>query len=236
MIFVNGDSITFGCELSNDDLSYIKANRYTHHISEKFGEVKNISNRDYNNDRICKLSIEWLENNPKPDFAIIQWSPEKRFDWYDGKTWTTISPMAATSRNFYNNQKFQKLKPIPAAVAYYSEIDNIHMSQMKMWSNVHHLECYLEKRKIPHYFWYGKGNPKKSKKLPDLNITYRNLSKWKDMYEMCDIIGNKTEHPENYPSSASRIITNNWGSNNGVHPNENGHKIIAEHISDFIKW
>ena len=55
-------------------------------------------------------------------------------------------------------------------------------------------------------------------------------------FEMCDIICNKTEHPENYPSSASRIITNNWGSNNCVHPNENGHKIIAEHISDFIKW
>lgn len=236
MIFVNGDSVTWGSELSTDDMDYIKTHRYSHHISEKFGEVINLSKLYNNNDTICRESIEWLENN-SPDFVIIQWSPLKRFEWYDGKKWRTIAPNDTTTRITLNHEtnKFEKKRPRSAAVAYYSEIENDYVSQKNFWSNVHHLECYLDKRNIPHYFWYGKGSPKETKKLPDLDVTYRNISKWGDMLETCEIIGNSVE-TDHYTEKESSILSSVGGKKMGGHPNERGHELLAEHICDFIQW
>ena len=44
MIFVNGDSISFGCELHKDDLEYIEDHRFSNIIAKKLDkEVVNIA-------------------------------------------------------------------------------------------------------------------------------------------------------------------------------------------------
>lgn len=237
MIFVNGDSITFGCELHKDDLEYIEEHRFSNIIAKKLDkEVINIANVERTNDSIVRSSIEWIENHEKPEFVIIQFGPDKRFEWYDEKVgWRKISPNSVDNRKFFKDNQIVRIPAIPAAIAYYSEVDNLHVRQMNMWKNIFFMECYLNSKSIPHYFWHGKGNPKEeNRKLDQLDISYRNLSQWKDMKEMCDIIGTKNKHPENFPVSHSKMIGIRWGAANGIHPNENGHKLLAEHLLEHI--
>ena len=69
MFFVNGDSITFGCELHKDDLEYIEEHRFSNIIAKKLDkEVINIANVERTNDSIVRSSIEWIENHEKPEF------------------------------------------------------------------------------------------------------------------------------------------------------------------------
>ena len=238
MIFVNGDSISFGCELHKDNLEYIEEHRFSNILEKKLGkEVVNIAVVERVNDSIARSTIEWIENSyDKPEFAIIQFGPDKRFEWYDEKDgWRRISTNHVDSRKIFKNNKLVKMPPVPAAVAYYSDIDNLHVRQMNMWKNVFLLESYLKSKDIPHYFWHGKGNPREeNRNLDNLDISYRNHSHWQDMKEMCDIIGTKTKHPENYPVSHSNMVGIRWGAANGIHPNENGHKLIAEHLLEHI--
>ena len=234
MIFCNGDSITFGCELHKDDIEYIEEHRFSNIISKKLDkEVINIANIKRTNDSIVSSSIEWIENHEIPEYAIIQFGPDKRFEWYDEKKkeWRNISSNNVFDRKFFKNNQIEKVPAVPAAIAYFTEVDNRHVSQMNMWRNVFLLETYLNYKGIPHYFWHGKGNPKEeNRKLDQLDILYRNLSQWSDMKEMCDIIGTKNKHPENFPVSHSKMLGLQWGSANGIHPNENGHKLLAEHL------
>ena len=237
MIFVNGDSISFGCELSADDIEYIEEHRFSGLIGKTLNkEVINISNVDRTNDNITRSTIEWIENNEKPEFAIIQFGPDKRFEWYhDKEGWIKISVNRVDTKKYIKNKKIIRVPALPAAIAYFSDIDNLHVRQMNMWKNIFLLESYLNSKDIPHYFWHGKGNPKKeNRKLDELDISYRNLSRWKDMKEMCDIIGTKNKHPENFPVSNTSMVSLNWGAANGIHPNENGHKLLAEHLLENI--
>tara|TARA_B100000214_G_scaffold97251_1_gene67650 strand:+ start:3860 stop:4576 length:717 start_codon:yes stop_codon:yes gene_type:complete len=237
MIFVNGDSISFGCELSADDMEYIEEHRFSNIIGKKLNkEVVNISNVQRTNDSIARSTIEWIESHRKPEFAIIQFGPDKRFEWYDeNEGWIKISPNRVDTKKYFKDKKIRRVPALPAAIAYYRDIDNLHVRQMNMWKNVFLLESYLESEGIPHYFWYGKGNPREeNRKLDDLDISYRNLSWWKDMEEMCDIIGTKNDNPENYPVSKTSMVSMNWGAANGIHPNENGHKLLAEHLLAHI--
>ena len=238
MIFCNGDSVTFGCELSKDNMEYIEEHRFSNIIAKKLNkEVVNISNVFKVNNSIVRSTIKWIEDNGNPEFALIQFGPDKRVEWYNPKNkgWEGFGPNATQSRPFIHNGKINKKPANPAAIAYYSEFDNLHVRQMNMWMNIYFMETYLNYKGIPHYFWHGKGNPREEKRTyDDLGNEYREMSKWKDMKEMCDIIGTKNKHPENFPESHSRIIGFRWGMANGIHPNENGHKLLAEHFLEHI--
>lgn len=239
MIFCNGDSITFGCELHKDDLEYIEEHRFSNIIAKKLDkEVVNIANIFKVNNSIVRTSIEWIEKNGNPEFAIIQFGPDKRVEWYNEKQkrWMGFGPHATQSKALIRDGLIRKTTLIPAAVAYYSEFDNLHVRQMNMWMNIYFMETYLNYKGIPHYFWHGKGNPKEEKRTYDeLGIEYKALSKWKDMKETCDIIGTKNKHPENFPVSHSKFLgMKTGGMANGIHPNENGHKLLAEHFLEHI--
>tara|TARA_B100001113_G_scaffold305175_1_gene265801 strand:- start:339 stop:1058 length:720 start_codon:yes stop_codon:yes gene_type:complete len=238
MIFCNGDSITFGCELHKDDLDYIEKHRFSNIIAQKLDkEVINISSIKRVNNNIVRSTIKWIEENGNPEFAIIQFGPDKRFEWYspEDKKWTTFGPSATSPKTVMLKGKVIKNPPNETAVSYYSNVDNLHMRQMNMWTNIFFMETYLNYKGIPHYFWYGKGNPgKENRKYDDLDIEYKEMSKWSDMKEMCDIIGTKNKHPENFPKSNSWIVGMKWGFANGIHPNENGHELLAEHFLEYI--
>ena len=238
MIFVNGDSITFGCELHHDNLEYIEEHRFSNLLEKELGKkVVNIATNDKSNDSIARSTIEWIEDSyDKPEFAIIQFGPDKRFEWYDEKSgWKRIAPNDADTKRIFKDHKVVRIPATPAAIAYYSEVDNLHVRQMNMWKNVFLLESYLKSKDIPHYFWHGKGNPREeNRNLAELDISYRKLSQWEDMKEMCDIIGTKNQHPENFPVSKSKILGLKFGMANGIHPNENGHKLLAEHLLEHI--
>ena len=224
MIFVNGDSVTFGCELEN------KENRFSNIIAKKLDkEVVNISEIFKVNSNIVRSTIKWIEDNGSPEFAIIQFETGRRVEWYDPrrKSWGGLAPRYAQDRTMIRDGKPRKEPAKPVAVAYYSEFDNIHVRQMNMWTSIFFMETYLNYKCIPHYFWYGKGNPSKDKQTYELGIEYKEMSKWKNMKEMCDIIGTKNEHPENFPSSSKKLEM-------GIHPNENGHKLLAEHFLEHI--
>jgi len=225
MIFVNGDSVTFGCELEN------KENRFSNIIAQKLDkEVVNISEVFKVNSNIVRSTIKWIEDNGNPEFAIIQFETGRRVEWYDPrhKSWGGLGHHDAQAKTIIRNGRIIKEPAKPVAVAYYSEFDNIHVRQMNMWTSIFFMETYLNHKNIPHYFWYGKGNPKRDKQTYELGIEYKQMSKWKDMKEMCDIIGTKNEHPENFPSLSSKKLEK------GIHPNENGHKLLAEHFLEHI--
>lgn len=238
MIFCNGDSITFGCELHKDNLEYIKENRFSRILEKKLDkEVVNIAEIGMVNDSIVRTTIKWIEENGDPEFALIQFGPDIRVEWYhpEWKEWINFGPNATQSRIKIKNGEAVRKRALPVAMYYYSEYDNKHIRQMNMWKNIYMMETYLNNKGIPHYFWHGKGNPREEKRTyDDLGIEYKQLSKWKHMKEMCDIIGTKNKHPENFPVSRSKYLGLEFGMANGIHPNENGHKLLAEHFLEHI--
>ena len=69
MILVNGDSVTWGCELTenDDDIEYIDKYRYSSLLS-----AVNISQKSASNERIAWNTIKYIEKYGKPDFVIVQ--------------------------------------------------------------------------------------------------------------------------------------------------------------------
>lgn len=236
MIFVNGDSISFGSELSTDDLQIIKDKRYSNIIAQKLEKkVINIAENNVSNDWIVRTSIDWLESNDKPEFVLIQFGPVKRFEWYHNGNYKHISPSSARKKRVITDHKVVVVHPIAAAQSYYTDIENDVYSQMNLWKNVYLLENYLKAKDINHYFWYSKGQPNdKNRKYNEVDLTFKRNSSWKNMIELCDIIGNAIDHPENFPKMQSAMINFKYGMKKGIHPNENGHKLLAEHLIEHI--
>lgn len=77
MILANGCSHTAGSESTRG---------YVDYISEALDmPAINISTPGGGNHKILRTSIEWLESNPAPEFAIIGWSTHERFEFsYNG--------------------------------------------------------------------------------------------------------------------------------------------------------
>ena len=236
MIFVNGDSVSFGLEISTDDLEVIKEKRFSNIIAQKLDtNVINIAEKNISNDWIVRTSIDWLETHDKPDFALIQFGPAKRFEWYCDGNYKHISPSSARKKRIIHDNTITVVPPLLAAESYYTDIENDVYSQMNLWKNVYLMETYLKAKDIDHYFWHYKCQPyDRNRKYDDVDLTYKRNSSWKDMIEICDIIGNAIDHPENYPEKQSGILSFKYGMKKGTHPNENGHKLLAEHFLEHF--
>ena len=101
-------------------------------------------------------------------------------------------------------------------------MDSEELRMFNLWGNVLLLEQYLDSKNIPHYFWrVGYDRPETN---TDSDIVFRQLSKWKNMVKMTDIIGTKKEKGQNY-------CPKNTG---GGHPSEKGHLLIAQHIQGIL--
>ena len=236
MFFVNGDSVSYGLEISTDDLQIIKEKRYSNIIAQKLDKkVINIAENNVSNDWIVRTSIDWLESHDKPDFVLIQFGPAKKFEWHCDGNYKHISPSSARKKKLMFDNKITVVPPLSAAQSYYTDIENDAYSQMNLWKNVYLLETYLKAKDIKHYFWHSKGQPDdRNRKYNDVDLTFKRYSSWKDMIELCDIIGNTIDHPENFPKKQSGILCFKYGMKKGTHPNENGHKLLAEHFLEHI--
>ena len=105
------------------------------------------------------------------------------------------------------------------AKLYYFHIHDKEMGIRNLWKNVFTMEKYLESRNIPYFFWkLGKTH---SKKQHSIYEPYRKLSKWKNML-----------HGSEFLHKHDRSL---WVSDDKEHPNEKGHKLIADTLREYIK-
>ena len=228
MILVNGDSVTWGCELTenDDDMEYIEKHRYSSLLS-----ATNISKIFNTNERLVWDTIEYIEKNGKPDFVIIQWANTARFEWYSPteRTWVKISARHV-STNFkdfpYKDNSIRE-----AGYSWYRDIDNKEFRDMNFWRHVHHLESYLGD--IPHFFYIAKGNASyRSSKLKKLSkkCFFEEHSKWKDMLDYTEIVGDKNKNPDNYCLGRKSWI----GRAYGQHLSEKGHQVMANFLNEHL--
>ena len=153
MILVNGDSVTWGCELTenDDDMEYINKHRYSSLLS-----AINISKIFNTNERIVWDTIEYIEKNGKPDFVIIQWANTARFEWYSERLREWIKISARHVSTDFKGCPIKDSNMRDAGYAWYRDIETKQFREMNFWRHVHHLESYLGD--IPHYFFIAKGN------------------------------------------------------------------------------
>lgn len=224
MILVNGDSVTWGCELTenDDDMDYINKHRYSSLLS-----ATNISKIYNTNERIVWDTIEYIEKYGKPDFVIIQWANTARFEWYSKqkKKWMKISARHVST-------EFKKDSDMrDAGYAWFRDIETKEFREMNFWRHVHHLESYLGD--IPHYFYLAKGNASyrwsKLKKMRK-KCFFEEHSKWKNMLDYTEIVGDKEKNPDNYCQGQKSWI----GRAYGQHLSEKGHQVMANFLNEHI--
>ena len=226
MILVNGDSVTWGCELTenDDDIEYIDKYRYSSLLS-----AVNISQKSASNERIAWNTIRYIEKHGKPDFVIVQWGNTARFEWYSPtkKDWVYISARHVSTNFESTPNKPECVKK--AGYSWYRDIDNNHFRDFNFWRQVHHLESYLSD--IPHYFFIAKGNATKYEKSNG-NCFYKKISKWKNMLDYTEIVGDKKTNPDNYCKGQKSWLGFDRGY--GQHLSIKGHQVMAEFLNENI--
>ena len=164
----------------------------------------NIARCGMSNDLIVKETIEFCEKNA-PKFVCTQFAVPRRVAYYKNG-WKSSTP-------------FRDKQPDRG---YYIHMDSEELRMYNLWSNVLLLEQYLDSKNIPHYFWrVGYDRPETN---TESDIVFRQLSKWKNMVKMTDIIGTKKKCGHHYcPKDTG-----------GGHPSEEGHLLIAQHIQGIL--
>tara|TARA_B100001093_G_scaffold471757_1_gene494292 strand:+ start:493 stop:1119 length:627 start_codon:yes stop_codon:yes gene_type:complete len=117
-LFFCGDSFTWGEELQGIDNNHRRRERqrFSGVLAKRLGKTHvNISRSGTSNDWIVKKTIEWFEQGNSCDTAIIQFSHEKRWIWYDevgkphhmpAKSHNTQAPCKHTALNNYWKNMF----------------------------------------------------------------------------------------------------------------------------------
>ncbi len=117
-LFFCGDSFTWGEELQGIDNNHSRRERerFSGVLAKRLGKThQNISRSGTSNDWIVKKTIEWFEQGNSCDTAIIQFSHEKRWIWYDevgkphhmpAKSHNTQAPSKHTALNNYWKNMF----------------------------------------------------------------------------------------------------------------------------------
>ena len=234
LLFV-GDSFTWGEELQGPENYHYKREmqRFSGVMSIDLDKsYDNISRSGVSNDWIVKKTVEWFEAGNSCDTAIIQFSHEKRWLWYDkqGKQHHMPSKYKGKGQQSYLYTSTEKEQAqhmyMKHVVSKDSVLDNY-------WKNMFMIRNYLkDKCKIVHLslhtapygtigkdykenFWY--------KCVGDVSILAL-----KPLLDGCR---------ENFtPTLNSDILDNNYNKRfSGVHPSAKGHQKIAENITRLIK-
>ena len=204
MILFDGCSWTYGDELDNPEKDRFSTLIGKDHI--------NLGKNGKSNDSILRTTIDHCENN-KINLAVIQFTKpsrtEVRQSSRDAYDYLSIG-------NVLKNGYTKQLSKI-----YYEHLHNDNLHVANFHKNKFLLENYFKSKNIKYYFVTIKREVMKVE-----SSWYRNMDK-KPLTCLIDLIGTRIKNPENYCQGKYKKID----TRSGGHPNKQGHKIIADHIS-----
>jgi len=193
-----------GCSFTwGDELKNREQDRFSTLVSNHYhASHTNISHCGHSNDAITRTTMEWFAAGNTCDLAVIQWTVISRIEGYDinYKKYCCI-----TTQTPYKWRE------------YYSKYYHDQLGVDALFKNYYLLEHFFIQRNIPYVFL-----------LHDCwSDTILNIhSVWKEFIikkELYFLRGNE-EHTDNLLKDNKHI-----NSNKG-HPNELGHRVIADHI------
>ena len=204
MILFDGCSWTYGDELDNPE-----RDRFSTLIGE---DHINIGKNGKSNDSILRTTIDYCENN-KVDSAVIQFTfpsrTEVRQSSRDAYDYLSIGSVL---KNGYTKEKSK---------IYYEHLHNDNLHVANFHKNKFLLENYFKSKNIKYYFVTIK-----KVEMQVESSWYRIMDK-KPLTCLTDLIGTRLKNPENYCQGKYKKSD----KRSGGHPNKQGHKIIADHIS-----
>lgn len=141
----NGDSNVAGCELANPDVESMAAV-----ISERHGaRCVNLAKDGASNDRIYDTTLEYLRDNPAPDFVMIGWTEHGREQWYHDGRMYEINDLEVGERvpeQYRRRHQFWKM--------HIKHDTDWHRVMGYYWHNkIYNLHIMLKEKNIPHYFF-----------------------------------------------------------------------------------
>ena len=234
-LFFCGDSFTWGEELQGPEQNHRRRERerFSSVLAKKLDKTHvNISRSGTSNDWIVKKTIEWFEQGNSCDTAIIQFSHQKRWLWYDkqGKQHHMPSKYKEQESYLYTSTEKEQAQHayMKHVVSKDSVLDNywknmfVIRNYLKDKCNIIHLNLYEVPREKN--FWYDVVG----------NIDVIEL---KPLLRGCEPNNSIKFKRENFaPRLKSDILDNNNNKRfSGSHPSAKGHILIADTILDRHK-
>lgn len=242
MIYGFGDSWMYGAEL---DLK--KENPFIHHLSKKVNsEYKNFSDQGMSFGHITQTTLFELKNNnvTKDDFVIIVIPPDIRGYGESDGVFYSIMVMEDTRKDFIkrsqrNTESFGNQGYLVDSIHHWDSIPT-----RTLWYSYHHslfiftLQSILKSIGCKYVMMHNYGKLKITTEFKD----HIDISKFLDYKESLttllngvdiDTIANKIDGP------SPDIFTGKYFEGMGTHPNELGHKKIADFIynnKNFKEW
>jgi len=229
-LFFCGDSNTFGEELQGIEDNHDRRieKRYSTLVSKELGKTHhNISQSGACNDWIVKNVVEWFEAGNTCDIAVIQFSHEARWGYYDENgTYENMPrhslPYQSNHYQLYTQQNCKVtdvLGKIPQSTreAYEAYCKNIWSEQLQLdnyWKNMFFLRNYLkDKCKV---VW-----------MTLSRIPKRETNLWSKLCKDIEIGEQKYMVGDNKCPKILGVLP-------GTHPNEIGHQNIAKWILENL--
>lgn len=213
-ILLNGDSNMCGEELEDRGLGI--APQLCNLLG---GESINLSLSGSSNDRIYDTTIEYIKNNPAPDFIVIGWSEYARVQWFltdlGYPEWLEINNLGIGKREppHEYNKRLEHWHEVSHNLEYRTGMS------LYWHEKIYNLHKYLEHLSIPHLFFHAFHDFKVHRQEFQLRWNKRFLHpySWDDTYiHWCATKGYKE-------------ITPGW-----YHYEPAGQRAWAEHIFNYI--
>ena len=218
-LFFNGCSYTLGGELEgvSNNIEYRRLKRFSHLVGEHFKtDYINIATSGKSNDWIVEQTINWFEQGNTCDVAVIQFSKKNRHLLYDKRSFEYhIIPRST-----------EKIADI-----FYKEIYTDYLGEQNYYKNLFLLNEYIKKIKTKIIFLTLEKNMNSSVstwglKCKDIKIT--------SMVETI-IPDDRKYYCRNYSKIYEFTKDKKYKLLTGSHPNELGHKLIANYVINEIE-
>jgi hypothetical protein len=223
----NGCSFTYGAELEgiNNDLDHQRTHRFSHLVGEHYNKTyDNISKSGSSNDRIVRTTLEWFENGNTCDLAIIQFTLVSRLEYMHPLQNRELDISPAMIKNCLDDNFIKQ-----SMKSYYKDVYNVTHGFYNFYRNLFILEQYFEKNNIKHYFMKLRNIKIAS---DDQLVLWKSIcrNKYTDIVSISGDILSRNNTEDYCPCIKNDVNVHLLGT----HPNEMGHKKIANHIIKVI--
>tara|TARA_B100001113_G_C20925908_1_gene542161 strand:- start:47 stop:655 length:609 start_codon:yes stop_codon:yes gene_type:complete len=197
-----------GCSWTRgDELKDPEKCRFSTLVSDGKDHV-NLSWNGKSNDGILRTTMEFCERNTV-DIAIIQFTVFSRTEFRCEKT-DNYFPIGVGVKKSPAKEKSE---------IYYEYLHNNNLHMANYHKNKFLLESYFKSKGIKYYFVNLERYRDTVKTIPS---SWYNMMDKNPVVSLRSLLGDKDLFPENYCLEKRG------------HPNEKGHKIISDHILEFI--
>tara|TARA_S200002703_G_scaffold18305_1_gene14971 strand:- start:772 stop:1503 length:732 start_codon:yes stop_codon:yes gene_type:complete len=233
-LLFNGCSYTWGAELEgiNRDYEYQHTNRFSHLVSENTGlTYANISKAGASNERILRTTVKWFEEGNTCDHAIIQWTHRWRVEYFSNFN------LLKTSIN--SNQKPRFFDIIPLIKEIYNSRGNdltrnfISIQNAANDQNNEDRCMYWMEKLLKDKCSFDYLKMQKESEVVDEYYKISPYHKYRTKFPMTYIIGDIL--PKNKVIYYCKKIPG-YPILNGSHPNESGHRRIADYIINNFQY